>query len=135
MEENHDGTKQRVRTRPWGLTIAAGLMILFGLAEVGTGFTHNFLGISASSAALFTFSAVVLGAFYVVAGMLVLTMKRWAAALAIVLLGADIVGRIALVATGLYPLSSTENTFGIVAGTVIAALFAVYIRMRWDLFK
>ena len=135
MERNTDGTKRGGHTRPWGPYIAASLMIIFGLAEVATGFTHNFLGISASSAELFTFSAVVLGSFYVFAGLLVLTMKRLAAAIAIVLLGADVVGRIALVATGLYPLSSTENMIGIVAGTIIAALFAVYLGMKWDLFK
>jgi len=29
--------------RPLGITIVAILMILFGLAEAATGFTHNFL--------------------------------------------------------------------------------------------
>jgi hypothetical protein len=34
------------QTRPRGITIAALLMILFGLSEVLTAFTHDFLGIS-----------------------------------------------------------------------------------------
>ena len=33
------------RTRPWGIVIVAVLMILFGLAEIATGLTHNFLGL------------------------------------------------------------------------------------------
>jgi hypothetical protein len=55
--------------------------------------------------------------------------------MAIVLLCADIVGRISLVATNLYPLNSTENVIGIVAGTAIAAIFAIYIGMKWTLFR
>ena len=62
-------------------------------------------------------------------------MKKWAAAMAIVLLGADILGRIALVATGLYPTDSLKQTFAIIAGTAIAAIFAVYIRLKWQAFK
>jgi hypothetical protein len=80
-------------------------MVLFGLAEVVTAFTHDFLGISTSSSNVFTFSAAAIGAFYVAAGLLILTMKKWAAALAIALLAVDIAGRIALVVAGLYPTS------------------------------
>ncbi len=127
--------KQVDRTRSWGITLAAILMILFGLAEVVTGFTHNFLGISTAQVALFTYSAAAIGAFYAAAGALILTMKKWAAAVAIVLLGADILGRIALVAAGLYPTDSFKQTFAIIAGTAIAAIFAVYIRLKWKAFK
>jgi hypothetical protein len=95
--------------RPRGITIVAVLMILFGLAEVVTGFTHNFFGIITSSINIFTYSAAAIGAFYVVGGLLILTMKKWAAALAIVLLVADIVGRVSLVVTGLYPLNSRRR--------------------------
>ena len=59
-------------------------------------------------------------------------MKKWAAALAIVLLIADIIGRIALVMAGLYPVDSFEQTFAIVMGTAIAAIFAIYIGWKWD---
>ncbi len=123
------------RARPWGIIIVACLMILFGLAEVVTAFTHNFFGITISSVAIFTYSSAAIGVFYAAAGLLILTMKKWAAALAIVLLGADIVGRVALVLTGLYPTDSLKNTFSIVAGTVIVALFAIYIRWKWKSFR
>jgi hypothetical protein len=121
--------------RPWGILIVACLLILFGAAEVVTGFTHNFFGITTSSRTIFTSSSAAIGACSVVGGLLILTMKKWAAALAIVLLAADIGGRVALVATGLYPTNSARNTFSIIAGTVIAALFAVYIGWRWKSFR
>jgi hypothetical protein len=124
-----------IQSRPRGILVVALMMILFGLAEVVTAFTHNFFGIYTAQVALFTYSGAAIGAFYVVAGLLILTMKKWAAALAIVLLVADIVGRIALVVTGLYPTDSLQQTFAIVAGTVIAAIFAIYIGLKWYSYK
>ena len=121
--------------RPRSIIIVAFLMILFGLAEVMTGFTHNFFGITTSGVTTFTYSAAAIGGFYVVAGLLILTMRKWAAALAIVLLGADIIGRVALIVVGLYPTNSLENTLGIIAGTVIAVIFAIYIGWKWKTFR
>ena len=121
--------------RPRGIIIVAFLMILFGLAEMVTGFTHNFFGITTSRVTIFTYSAAAIGAFYVVAGLLILTMQKWAAALAIVLLGADIIGRIGLVVVGLYPTDSLENTLAIIAGTVVAFIFAIYIGRKWKSFR
>jgi hypothetical protein len=120
---------------PLTITIVALLMILFGLIEVVTAFTHSFLGITTSQAALFTYSAVAIGIFYVIAGLLILTMKKWAAALAIILLAADIIGRITLVGIGLYPLNSLEQVIGIIGGTTIAIIFAIYIGSKWNLFR
>jgi len=57
-------------------------------------------------------------------------MKRRAAALAIVLLIADIIGRISMVVTGLYPVESLKQTLAIIFGTSIVAAFAVYIRLK-----
>ena len=124
-----------VNKRPLTITIVALLMILFGLIEVVTAFTHSFLGITTSQAALFTYSAVAIGIFYVIAGLLILTMKKWAAALAIILLAADIIGRITLVGIGLYPLNSLEQVIGIIGGTTIAIIFAIYIGSKWNLFR
>jgi hypothetical protein len=42
-------------------------------------------------------------------------MEKWAGALAILLLGANIIGRASLVADGLYPLNSSEQVIGIIA--------------------
>jgi hypothetical protein len=109
-------------TRPRGLVVVALLMILFGLAEVVTAFTHNFFGIMTSHVTVSSYAATAIGAFYVVAGVLILTMKQWAAALA-------------LVVTGLFPLNSLEQIVAIVFGTAIAAVFAVYIGSKWRFFR
>ena len=58
-------------------------MILFGAAEVITGFTHRFFGISTALSAISTFLASGIGTLYALAGLLILTMQKWAAALAL----------------------------------------------------
>lgn len=125
--------KKQLRSK--GIVIASGLMIVFGVLEIATGFSHSFFGISTSQSILFTVSGTALGAFYLVAGLLTLTMKKWCAMLAIILLVADILGRITLVITGLYPITTFENTLAIATGTVIAGVFAIYIGWKWKLFS
>jgi hypothetical protein len=121
---------------PPGITIIALLMIVFGFAEIATGLTHNFLGIiSTSDAKIASYAAAAIGAFYAVGGMLVLTRKKWAAALAVALLIADVLGRIALVATGLFPISSPIQITSVSTGTVIAIAFAFYISIKWTVFR
>lgn len=127
--------QEKRESRSKGILIASVLMIIFGVLEIGTGFSHRFFGISTSQSILFTVSGISIGAFYLVAGLLTLTMKKWCAMLAIILLVADVLGRITLVITGLYPINTFENTLGIVGGTVIAGVFAVYIRWKWKLFN
>ena len=117
------------------IAVVALLMILFGCAEVVTAFRHKFFGISTSTAMIFTYAAAAIGGFYVAGGLLILTLRKWAAALAIVLLVADVAGRIALVVAGLYPLNSIEQTFAIVVGTLIAIAFGIFIAMQWKILK
>jgi hypothetical protein len=62
----------------------------------------------------------------VVAGILVLTMRRAATALAIIALALDIAGRIVMAAYGFYPFTSPKQTFSVVTCTLIAAPFAIY---------
>ncbi len=128
----HEVSRQQLgsRARPLGLTIVAALMILFGLAEVVTGFRHEFFGLTTAQVLISTVLGAALGLFCFVGGLLVLTMKRWAAVIAIILLCGDVIGRIAMVVTGLYPLSSFMQTFAIVVGTAIAAFFAIYIGLK-----
>jgi hypothetical protein len=92
-----------------GLTVIGVLMILFGGAEVITGFTHKFFGISTAIGVTSTFLASGIGTLYAVAGLLVVTMRRWAASLALACLVVVVAGRIALVVTGLFPLDSFEQ--------------------------
>jgi hypothetical protein len=121
-------------SRHRGLTAVAVLMILFGLAEVVTSFTHKFFGVSTAAARAGTYMGAAVGALYILSGLLVLTMRKWAAALAIVCLAADIAGRIALVETGFYPTDSFRQEFAIVTGTAIVAIFAIYIGSNWKSF-
>jgi|ERR1700683_1205002 hypothetical protein len=120
--------------RPLSITVIALLMILFGIAEVITGFSHSFFGISTALGTSSTLAAAALGGLYALAGVLVLTMRQWAAALALICLAIVIAGRIALVATGLFPLHTFEQTFAIVVGTGIAVAFTIYIGWRWRSF-
>jgi hypothetical protein len=121
---------------PIGITVVAILMILFGLAEIATGFTHNFLGlISTTDATLATYGAAGVGALYAIGGLLLLTMKKWGARLAMICLAAVIVGRIILVLTGLYPLTSLLQDISIIIGTALAIVFAVYMGLKWKSFK
>ena len=110
-------------------------MILFGAAEVMTGFTHEFFGISTALGMISTFLASGIGTLYAVAGLLVLTMQKWAAALALGCLVFVVVGRAALVVTGLFPLDSFEQTFSITVGTGTAAFFGIYIGSQWRAFR
>ncbi len=122
-------------SRPWSVTVVALLMILFGLAEVATGFTHKFFGVATESGAVSATAGAAIGALYAAAGALVLTMSRWAAALAIGFLAADVVGRMAMVRAGLYPLDSPTQIIAIVIGTAIVISFAIYIASKWRVFN
>jgi hypothetical protein len=113
--------------RPWDLIVVVGFTILAGFAEVVTGFSHNFFGITTSGVALFTVAATGINLSYLASGILMLTMKRWAATAALVLLSIDILGRILLAATGLYPTDTAKNTFSFIAGTLVVALVALYV--------
>jgi hypothetical protein len=122
--------------RPLGIVVVAVLMIVFGVAEVVTGFTHNFLGlISTSSVTLATYGAAIVGTLYALGGVLLLITKKSAAKLAILCLALVIVGRITLVLTGLYPLNSFLQDISIIIGTALAIIFAIYIGLRWKSFS
>jgi hypothetical protein len=121
---------------PTDIVIIAVLMVVFGLAEIVTGFTHSFLGLlSTASAVASTFGGVGIGAFYAIGGFFLLTTKKWAAIVAEICLILVIVGRISLVAFGYYPLNSFLQTFSIIIGTAIAIFFAIYIGVRWRYFS
>jgi hypothetical protein len=123
------------RSRPRGVTVVAFLMILFGLAEVVTGFTHQFFGVTTANGATSAYAGALIGVLYAAAGLLVLIMRKWAATLAIVCLAADVVGRVAMVFTGLYPVDSPAQTFAIITGTAIVVAFTIYILSKWRAFE
>jgi len=69
--------------RPWGLSLVVVLMILFGLAEVITGFNRNFFGVATAKTRESAYAGAIIGMLYIVAGLFVWLMKRWAATLAL----------------------------------------------------
>ena len=77
--------------------------MLAGLAEVVTGLSHKFFGITTSSVPLSTVAGVGIGLSYLASGVLLLTMKKWAASISLVLLSVDIAGRILLAVTAYIP--------------------------------
>jgi hypothetical protein len=116
------------QVRPTGITIVAALMIVFGGAEVATGITHNFLSLISTTAGISaTYGAAAVGALYGIAGVLLLTKKRGATLASVACLLLVIVGRVALVLTGLYPIDSFLQIFSMIVGTAIAGIFAAYI--------
>lgn len=122
-------------TRPKGIMVAGALMVIFGIAEVATGFTGRFLGgISVATSTDYTVTAVATGACYSAAGLSVLTMKRLGAGLGIMFLCAELLGRIYLVSAGLYPLSGIDKS-SFIAGSIIALIFILFIISRWKSFR
>ncbi len=117
------------------VSIVALLMILFGLAEVVTGFSHKFLGIRTADVTTASYAGAAIGLLYATAGLLVLTRKKPAVALAVALLFVVISGRIAMIVTGLYPIDSFKQTGAIILGTSIVVAFAIYILARWSDFR
>ncbi len=123
------------RALPPGIVVIAVLMVLFGLAEVITSFTHSFFGLSTSQTVLSTLLGAALGICYLVGGLVLFVGRRWAAVLAISLLSVNVAGRIVMVLGGLYPLDSFRQAFGIIVGTLLAAFFAVYIALKRRSFR
>jgi hypothetical protein len=110
-------------------------MIIFGLAEVVTGFRHEFFGLTTTQTTISTIIGASIGAFYFISGFLVLSKKRKLAIVAIILLLADAIGRISMVLTGLYPIGVGYQTFAIITGTSIVVILAIYIGLNLKHFK
>jgi hypothetical protein len=122
-------------SRPRGITVVATLMILFGVAEVFTGlFLGHRIGVSEANSTVFAYEGPTIGALYVIGGFLLLTGKKWAAGLAEMCLAADVVGRVHLVLTGVYPFVGLAAV-AVVIGTVIAICFGIYIGLKWRFFR
>jgi hypothetical protein len=67
-EETDDGghcgkAKRMAPPRPRSITIVASLMIIFGFAEIITGFTHNFFSLHATQGAVSTYIVSPLAVF------------------------------------------------------------------------
>jgi len=110
-------------------------MIAFGFAEIVTGFTHSFFGLHTAEGTVAAYVGAGIGALYAAAGLVILTMKRRAAMLALVLLVLVVAGRLSMAVTGLYPLNTPRQTAAMIAGTAIAAGFAIFVALQRSAFR
>jgi hypothetical protein len=100
--------EQADRPRPVGILVVGVFAFIAGLGEIVVGFTGNYLGILTHSITP-SFSAGLTGVFYSVGGLsLLVTRKKWGAVLGMFFIGAEIVGRIYLVVTGIAPASGAD---------------------------
>lgn len=120
--------------RPRSILIVAVLMIIFGAAEVATGFSHTFFGLRTAEGGISTYLGACIGGLYAAAGLLVLTMRRRAARGAIALLIAVIIGRILMVTIGLYPVNTVRQAVAMAVGTTIVAVFALFLGWKRSAF-
>ena len=84
------------RTRHVGMTVVSIFAIIAGLGEVVVGFKGNYLGILSKDIRP-SISTALIGAFYSLGCLSLLTMKKWGAALGILFISAEILGRVYLV--------------------------------------
>ncbi len=54
-----------------GIVIVALLMIAFGLAEVGTGFSHRFFGLHTAQGIVAAYAGIAIGALYALGGVFI----------------------------------------------------------------
>lgn len=115
--------------RRTGIRIAAAYCIFAGLSEVWVGITGNWLGLlSKPLKPSFRTSAV--GACYVAAGLSLLPKNRTGGLLGIVFVLLEVLGRVHLVRTGIYPSRGPDFVKSVVGGA-IALLVAAYLGSQW----
>jgi hypothetical protein len=79
------------------------------------------------------FATVIVGAFYSLAGLFLLTLKKWGAVLGILFLSAEVLGRIYLVLRGVAP-SKGGDALKILVGGLIALALVVSVGFQWKKF-
>jgi hypothetical protein len=121
------------RNRHMGITLVALYAIIAGLGEIIVGLTGNFLGILSTPLTPSVTTGVV-GGFYSLGGISILTMRKWGAALGIAFVAAEILGRAYLVASGIAPASGID-AIKIVIGGIIALGVIAYVWSQWRKFR
>jgi hypothetical protein len=120
------------KPRRLGIIVISIFAILSGINEVVVGLTGNFLGILSEPIPP-SFATVIVRAFYSLAGLFLLTMKKWGAVLGILFLSAEVLGRIYLVLRGIAP-SKGGDALKILVGGLIALALVVYVGFQWKKF-
>ena len=104
----------------FGLVAVGIFAVIAGAGEIIVGFTGNYLGILAHSMTP-ALATVMVGAFYGLGGLCILTLRKWGAALGVAFIGAEIAGRVYLVASGMAP-STGADAIKIIIGGLIAGI-------------
>jgi hypothetical protein len=120
------------RTRHLQITLAAIFAVIAGVGEVVVGFTGNYFGIHAKDLRPNAATALI-GDFYSLGGLSLLTMKKWGAALGILFISAEILGRVYLVLVGIAP-PKGGDLYKIVVGGAIALTVILFVCSRWKQF-
>ena len=120
------------RARHVGIIVVAVFAIISGLTEVVVGLTGHTFGILSKDLKPNAATAIV-GAFYCLGGLSLLTMKKRGEVLGILFISAEILGRVYLVSVGIAP-SNGEGMVKIVVGGGIALGVVLYVCSQWNKF-
>jgi hypothetical protein len=101
-----------------GIALVGAFATIAGIGEIVVGLTGNYLGILAHSIPSAT-SAIIIGAFYSLGGLSILTIRKLGAALGIFFIACEVLGRLYLVMIGIAP-STGGDAIKIVIGGLIA---------------
>jgi hypothetical protein len=110
-------------------------LIASSIFQVATESMFKPSGLGAMGLATFTLWSAVLSGLYALAGLLLLTMKKWAGAVALLLLIAVVVRNVAFVGASHFPLGSFPPTFALIVGNALVMACAVYVGTQWRLFR
>jgi hypothetical protein len=116
-----------------GILVAGIFAAVAGIGEIVVGFTGNYLGILSHAIAP-SMATAIIGALYSLGGLFILTMRKWGAAIGVICIGAEVLGRIYLVATGIAPSSGTDAMKIAMGGAIALALIA-YVLSQWRAFR
>lgn len=135
MTRTHKGglRMEQVQRCPIGIIVVGIFAFIAGLGEVVVGFTGNYLGILAHDIDP-SFATGLTGVFYSLGGLLILSRRKWGVALGMFFLGAEIAGRIYLVATGTVPASGADAVKVLIGGLIALALI-IYVALHWKCFR
>ncbi len=117
------------KPRRTGITVVAGYCIFAGLSEVWVGITGNWMGLLSKPLKPSLWTALV-GAFYVAAGISLLSKRKTGALLGMSFILLEVLGRIRLVRSGIYPSRGPDLVKSVVGGA-IAILIVVYLVVQW----
>jgi hypothetical protein len=108
------------------------LMIAFGIAEIVTGIRHEFFGLVTTQDTITKIIGISLGSCYLFAGIFLLVYTKWSLNIAFCLLVIDVIGRLIMSFSGMYPIDSIMSMqfVGMFFGTLIAVLFTIFVFIK-----